>query len=249
VVQNESECPAGYLGDALDRRGIEWTVVRLYEGDRLPGVREVAGVAALGGAMGAYDEEEYPFLIDEKRFLAECTAAGVPVLGVCLGCQLLADALGGRAYLADAAEVTLDPIEPTREGGREPIVAAFDGRPVIRFHRDTFDLPAGATLLASAGGLTQAFRMGSAVGIQPHPEITPAILAGWLADGDARQMTLEAGTDPDELVATFAAAEAGVEATAAAVFDAWINEVVASGAEHDSYPTQGGMNERPRASN
>jgi GMP synthase (glutamine-hydrolysing) len=229
VVQNESECPAGYLGDALDRRGIEWTVVRLYEGDRLPGVREVAGVAALGGAMGAYDEEEYPFLIDEKRFLAECTAAGVPVLGVCLGCQVLADALGGRAYLADAAEVTLDRIEPTASGREEPIIAAFGGRPVIRFHRDTFDLPPDATLLASAGGLAQAFRVGSAVGVQPHPEVTPEILALWLEDRDARQMAMDAGTDPDQLVARFVESVERAETTAAAVFDAWIEEVLSSG--------------------
>ena len=249
VIENEADAPAAYLGDALDRRGIEWTVVRLHEGDALPHPRDAAGAVALGGAMGSYDEDVFPFLVEEKRFIAECTEAGVPVLGICLGCQLLADALGGRAYLAESTEVLFAPIEPTIEGERDPIIAAFDGRPVVRFHRDTFDLPAGATLLASAGGFPQAFRMGSAVGIQPHPEVTPAILADWLADGEARQMTIDAGTDPDDLTAAFSAAEASVEATAAAVFDAWINEVVASGAEHDSYPTQGGMKERPRASN
>ena len=225
VIQNESDCPAAYLGDALDLRGVPWTTVRLYEGDGLPAVGEIAGVAALGGAMGSYDEDEYPFLIEEKRFLAECTAAGVPVLGICLGCQLLADALGGRAYLSDFAEVTFAPIEPTIEGNRDPIGAALDGRPVIRFHRDTFDLPPRATLLASAGGFAQAFRIGSAVGVQPHPEVTPNILAGWLEDGDARQMAIDAGTDPDDLVATFTAAVAGVEATADGVFGAWIDEI------------------------
>ena len=231
VIQNESDCPAAYLGDALDRRRVEWKVVLLYEGQPLPAVRDVAGVAALGGAMGAYDEEAHPFLIEEKRLLAECAAAGVPTLGICLGCQLLADALGGRAYLADSAEVLFAPIEPTVEGESEPIAAAFGGRAVIRFHRDTFDLPPDATLLASAGGFAQAFRAGSAVGVQPHPEVTSAILAGWLQDGDARQMALDAGTDPDALAATFAAATADVEVTAAAVFDAWIDEVLAASQE------------------
>ena len=227
VVQNESDCPAAYLGDALDRRGIEWRVVRLHEGDALPDPSDAAGVAAMGGAMGAYDEDEYPFLAAEKRFLAACAAAGVPVLGICLGCQLLADALGGRAYLADTAEVTFAPIELTAEGQGDPTVAAFDGRPVIRFHRDTFDLPPDATLLASAGGFAQAFRSGSAIGIQPHPEVTAAILADWLADGDARRMAIDAGTDPDDLVEVFRAATVDVEATAAAIFDAWIDEVLA----------------------
>jgi len=228
VIQNESDCPAAYLGDALDRRGIEWRIIRLHEGDALPDPGDAAGVAAMGGAMGAYDEDEYPFLVAEKRFLAACAAAGVPVLGICLGCQLLADALGGRAYLADAAEVLFAPIDLTVEGRGDPTVASFDGRPVIRFHRDTFDLPPGATLLASAGGFAQAFRSGSAVGLQPHPEVTAAILAGWLADGAARRMAIDAGTDPDDLLDTFRAATVDVEATAAAVFDAWIWEVLAA---------------------
>ena len=229
VIQNESDCPAAYLGDALDRRGVQWTVVRLHDGDALPDPREAAGVVALGGAMGSYEEDAYPYLVDQKRFLAECAATGVPVLGICLGCQLLADALGGRAYLADSAEVVFASIGPTPAGEREPIVAAFDGRPVIRFHRDTFDLPSDATLLASAGGFAQAFRSGSAVGIQPHPEVTPAILAGWLEDGEARQMAIDAGTDPDRLVTAFTEAVSGVEATAAAVFNAWIDEIAGFG--------------------
>lgn len=226
VLQNESDCPAAYLGDALDRRGIEWRVVRLHEGDALPDPHDAAGVAAMGGAMGAYDEDKYPFLAAEKRLLAACTAVGVPVIGICLGCQLLADALGGRTYLADAAEVTFAPIELTVEGDRDPIGAAFDGHPVIRFHQDTFDLPPSAILLASAAGFAQAFRIGSAVGVQPHPEVTPDILADWLADGDARQMTIDAGTDPDDLVEAFRSATVDVEATAAAIFDAWIDEVL-----------------------
>ena len=226
VLQNEPDAPAAYLGDALDRRGIEWTVVRLDAGEVLPDPGSVSGVAALGGAMGAYDEDAYPFLVDEKRFLAACTKIGIPVLGICLGCQLLADALGGRAYLADSAEVVFAPVEPTADGIGDPIVAALAGRRVIRFHQDTFDLPPGATLLATGGGFNHAFRVGTAVGIQPHPEVTPSLLGGWLADGDARQLAIDSGTDPDALVEAFAAAEAEVKETAAAVFDAWIDEIV-----------------------
>jgi len=225
VLQNEADAPAAYLGEALDRRGIEWTVVRLDLGETPPNPESVSAVAALGGAMGAYDERTYPFLVDEKRFLATCTKIGIPVLGICLGCQLLADALGGRAYRADSAEVVFAPVEPTSDGIGDPIVAALAGRRVIRFHQDTFDLPPGATLLATGGGFNHAFRRGTAVGIQPHPEVTAALLGEWLADGDARQLAIDSGTDPDRLVEAFAAAEAEVVETAAAVFDAWIDEI------------------------
>jgi len=226
VLRNEPDAPPAYLGDALARRGIDWTVVRLDEGEPPPDTGRVSGVAALGGAMGAYDEAAYPFLIDEKRFLADCVSAGVPVLGICLGCQLLADVLGGRAYRADSAEVVFAPVDLTPDGKREPIVAALAGRRVIRFHQDTFDLPPGATLLATGGGFNHAFRVGTAIGLQPHPEVTLSLLASWLEEGDGRQVAIDSGTDPDALVEAFAAAEPEVERTAVAVFDAWIDEIV-----------------------
>jgi len=227
VLRNEDGTPAGYLGDALNRRGVAWYTVRLDMGDPLPAVSDVSGVAILGGAMGAYDEDEFPYLAFEKQFVADCTDAGVPVLGICLGCQVLADALGGRAYLADAGEVVFAPIEPNDEGRADPVVAAMDGAPVIRFHRDTFDVPPGAVVLATGGGFVQAFRIGSSIGIQPHPEVTPTLLSEWLGSGSGRRFAVESGTDPDALAGAFSAAEAEVAAMAASVFDAWIDEVTA----------------------
>ncbi|MEA2023521.1 MAG: type 1 glutamine amidotransferase [Actinomycetota bacterium] len=229
VLRNEHDAPPGYLGDALDRRGVEWQVIRLDAGDPLPKPEEVSGVAVLGGAMGAHDEEEFPFLADEKQFLVECTNGGIPVLGICLGCQLLADVLGGRAYRADQAEVVLAPIEPTLDGRHDPVVAALAGRPVIRYHQDTFDMPPGATLLATGGGFNQAFRAGSALGLQPHPEVTMDLLGGWLGGGRGRHRAIELGTDPDAVIAAFATSETEVETMAAGVFDAWIDEVLHDG--------------------
>ncbi len=228
VLRNEDMAPPGYLGDALDRRGVDWRVVRLDAGDPLPTPKDVAGVAVLGGPMGVYDHEEYPFLLDEKRFIAECTNAGIPVLGICLGCQLLADSLGGRAYLADRAEVVFSAIEPTLDGRDDPVVTALAGRPVIRYHQDTFDMPPGATLLATGGGFNQAFRLGSALGLQPHPEVTSDLLGGWLGSERGRQRARELGADPDTVIAAFAASETEVETMAAGVFDAWIDEVLHS---------------------
>jgi len=228
VLRNEHDAPSGYLGDALDRRELDWNVVRLDAGDRLPKPADVSGVAVLGGAMSVFDEDEFPFLVGEKRFLLECTKSGVPVLGICLGCQMLADALGGCAYRADAGEVVFAPIDLTRDGYDDPVVAALAGRRVIRFHQDTFDLPPGATALASGGGFEQAFRLGSAIGIQPHPEVTPDLLSGWLGSGTGRDVAIRFGTDPDALLAEFNGAEEEAAATASAVFEAWIDEVIHS---------------------
>jgi len=232
VLRNEHDAPAGYLGDALDRRGCAWRTVGLDAGESLPDPDGVSGVAVLGGAMGAYDEAEFPFLAEEKRFLTACMAGEVPVLGICLGCQLLADAAGGRAYKADSAEVVFAPIEPTAAGLADPVIAAFAGRRVIRFHQDTFELPPGVEPLASAGGFLQAFRVGSAIGIQPHPEVTPALLSEWLADGGGRRLAIESGADPDSLTETFAAAEAEVKETARAIFDAWLDETCPTSQRH-----------------
>ena len=228
VLRNEAAAPPGYLGDALDHRSLDWQVVRLDYGDPLPKVEDVSGVAVLGGPMGVYDEEEFPFLIDEKRFLADCTSAGVPVLGICLGCQLLAEVLGGRAFVAERAEIVFGSIELTRDGHADQVIAALAGRSMIRYHQDTFAVPPGGVLLATGGGFDQAFRMGPALGIQPHPEVTSELLAGWLGSERGRQRVIDLGADPDALIAQHRAAESEAAATASKVFDAWIDEVVHS---------------------
>ncbi len=228
VLRNEHDAPAGYLGDALDHRGLAWNVVQLDAGDPLPEAVDVSGVAILGGAMSVFDEEEFPFLVDEKKFLLDCVNAGIPVLGICLGCQMLAETLGGSAYRADEGEVVFAPIDLTRDGYNDPVVAALAGRRTIRFHQDTFDVPPGATTLATGGGFDQAFRLGSAIGIQPHPEVTPDLLSGWLGSGTGREVAIRFGSDPDAVLAEFSAAETEAAATASAVFEAWIDEVLHS---------------------
>jgi GMP synthase (glutamine-hydrolysing) len=230
VLRNDAEVPPGYLADALNRNDAPWRLIRLDEGEPLPEIEEVGGVVALGGLMGAYDVVAYPYLEGEKQFLAECVAADVSVLGICLGAQLLADALGGRAYLADTPEAAFAPVEITEEGAARAVTAALTGRVVLRLHQDTWDAPPGATTLARGGGFEQAFRFGSALGIQPHPEADPEIVTRWLSHEGTRDLAHRAETDPDELVLEVAASGVEGEETAARFFDAWLNESrVASG--------------------
>jgi len=231
VLRNDPIVPPGYLGDALDRAERQWGLVRLDEGEALPLPDQVSAVVALGGTMGAYQAGTYPYLDHEKRFLAACVDAGVPLLGICLGSQLLAESLGGEAYLAEVPEAAFAPVALTDEGAADPVVKTLAGRPVLRLHQDTWEPPPGSTTLAEGGVFLQAFRIGSAIGIQPHPEAGAEICAGWLADDGARKLAIDAGADPDELIGSLADRRAESEQTAARFFAAWLNESTVASSE------------------
>ncbi len=144
-----------------------------------------SGLVVLGGQMGANDTAEYPFLAREIGWLQTAVRRQLPVLGICLGAQLLARALGGRVVRNPVPEIGWLPVALTEAGAADPLLRHLaPTATVFQFHQDTFDLPAGATLLAqSAACRHQAIRVGGrAYGVQFHPEVTPGILAGWRED-------------------------------------------------------------------
>jgi GMP synthase (glutamine-hydrolysing) len=173
----------GVFSEVMDERGVEAVPVELDEGERLPDWREFDAVLVMGGPMGAYEEVDHPWLVAEKELVREAAEDGRPVLGVCLGVQVLASALGAEVRpIENGAEVGLLPVELTAEGREHPLFAGIDEPLVtLQWHGDTFDLPEGATLLASSPAARhQAFQTGEAgYGVQFHMEVTAEMAREW----------------------------------------------------------------------
>jgi len=165
----------GSIAPWLEAAGAEVTRTRWFAGDALPDVATLDLLVVMGGPMSVNDEAALPWLAAEKRFIRAAIDAGTPILGVCLGAQLIATAMGARVYANRAKEIgwfsvtAVPPADP----------AAFRFPPsleVFHWHGETFDLPAGAVHLARSRGCEhQAFQLGpSAIGLQCHLETTPA---------------------------------------------------------------------------
>ncbi len=211
----------GRLAERLEHAGMEWEEIPVIDGHPIPPADEVDVLVMTGGRMGAYETEAYPYLADEMALARELVERDVPVLGICLGSQLLAAALGGRAYLADRPEVGAVPVELTDAGYRHPVVSKVAGRRVFEMHEDTFDLPPGSVLLARSDRFPQAFALGSALAIQFHPEAHNSAANRW-AYQRAREMVERAGITPDEFAAGMDDARSELNEGSYQLFDAWI---------------------------
>lgn len=172
--------------------------------------------------MGAYDEGDHPWLTAEKEFIRMQLADETPLLGVCLGSQLLADVIGGRAYRSEGTEAGFITLQRTEAGRADETVSAIDG-PVVSWHHDTFDLPPGADLLAFTGGYPQAFRYGSALGVQFHPEVTPEMWRRWVAMAGTDDL-VEAGVDPEAFSQRLTDESERLRDQAVSFFRAWLEE-------------------------
>lgn len=191
VLEPSATDPLGPLGSWLVGAGAELRVLRPYAGDPVPtGLIGVDGLVCLGGEMGAGDDEAHPWLPTVRGLLATAVAERVPVLGICLGAQLLALACGGSvALMAKGPEVGVRLVAKRDAAASDPLLAELPFTPdVVQFHSDEVSrLPAGATVLAvSPHCVNQAFRVGpSAWGLQFHVETTPELLRAWMDEDPA----------------------------------------------------------------
>jgi GMP synthase (glutamine-hydrolysing) len=161
--------------------GLDVHTVKPLAGQALPNHDDVAGAVVMGGSMNVDEVDVHPGLASEREWLAEGVRRGLPVLGICLGAQLLARALGAEVRAGKAPELGYAPVEILDPD--DPIVGALaPSTTVLHWHGDVFDLPKGAEHLArSERTEVQAFRQGNAWGVLFHPESDFALLEAWLA--------------------------------------------------------------------
>ena len=187
VVQHEDGAPAGWFGEHLGSAGLRLDVSRPYAGDALPPLTSYDGLVVLGGAMDSWDDEATPWLPGVRALVQEADAAGKPTLGICLGHQLAALALGGKVERhPGGATVGLREVGWLPEAGSDPLTATSTGaREVAHWNSDVMtEPPAGATVLArTPDGAVQVARLARTVwGVQCHPEVDAAIVATWVAE-------------------------------------------------------------------
>jgi GMP synthase (glutamine-hydrolysing) len=174
-VENET---MGILETVCSKRGVPFEYIRLFEIGELPPI-DATHLVFLGGPMSVNEEREYPFLAEEKALIRNAVGRGTPVLGICLGAQLIASAHGARVF----------PSTPefgwcsVRVAAKGPNAVFPEHIRVFQLHGETFDIPTGGALLCTGDAVrNQAFRYGSAIGLQFHLEMTGEMIEDWTAE-------------------------------------------------------------------
>ena len=184
VVQHEPDAPAAWLGEWWLEAGLELDVVRGDLAEPVPDPVDHDGLVVLGGAMGANDDAEHPWLGPTKAAVRDAVSRGIPTLGICLGHQLAAVALGGRVGRNPRGRTLgIVPVHLTDAGEADPLLEGLDRLPAVHYNDDVVTtIPPGATVLARLpDGMPQALRLGPlAWGVQFHPETPPALFESWL---------------------------------------------------------------------
>ncbi|NMM95183.1 type 1 glutamine amidotransferase [Bifidobacterium oedipodis] len=203
----------------LEDLGLETLTLNIADKKKpdLPDFNDTAGVVIMGGPMGATDYDKYPGLKAEAKLARAAVAVGKPVLGVCLGHQIIATALGAQLKHGDAPEIGYAPI---KRMDKHDFFSMWDKQiNVLHWHNDVVGLPEGGQLLARTSGTkVQAYRVGSALGMQFHLEVTGSILEEWLSEPSMVKELKAAGGSKSKLREDFAQYDSLLQPLAEQVF-------------------------------
>jgi GMP synthase-like glutamine amidotransferase len=200
AIVHQRDAGPGVFAEAAAAAGhemVEWVPSEA----RSPDADAWGATIVLGGAMDVDQEDEHPWLRDEKRLLGKLVEERAPVLGVCLGAQLLAEVAGGAAERAERPEIGWHEVELTAEAEGDPVIGGLPERfEAFMWHSYEATPPNGAAPLARSPVCVQAYRAGDrAWGIQFHAEVTEAIVSAWLADYRKDRDAVRMGVDPAAL--------------------------------------------------
>ncbi|HON85693.1 MAG TPA: type 1 glutamine amidotransferase [Syntrophorhabdaceae bacterium] len=200
IIKNAPNEGPGNLVSFFAIKGFEYKIIEAYTSNTITIPADCSFVVVLGGPMGVYEMESFPFLKSVARAIENSLASNIKILGICLGAQLLAHVLGSKVYPGITQEIGWCNIELTETGVKDPCFKNFKNKTsickVFQWHGDTFDLPKDASLLASSTDFTQqVFRYNESYGLQFHPEITPSMIKDWCKDiKDLREILIETET-------------------------------------------------------
>jgi len=173
----------GLIECCLNQEKIPYRVLNLEANARLPKIDDLSHIILLGGPMNVYEEDRYPFLKDEDLFIKEAIQRGKVILGICLGAQLIAKALGAKIFKAPLKEIGWYDVSLTETGSSDPIFSKLPNTfPVFQWHEDTFEIPHAGKLIATSPSVpNQAFRYGeNTYGLQFHLEVTEEMIKEWM---------------------------------------------------------------------
>lgn len=201
VLQHAPFEGLGNIESWLIKQNAQITFTRFYESEALPALGGIDFIIAMGGPMSVNDESELPWLVPEKRFIADAIDRGVAVLGVCLGAQLIASAKGAKVYPASEKEIGWHPLMSAASQAESESFKFPATTQVLHWHGETFDLPVDAVHLASSAACkNQAFQLGECViGLQFHMEMMPAGIEAMLTHC-ANELTVQKHVQPAEII-------------------------------------------------
>jgi len=228
VLQHHPVENLGTIADALEGAALAWQYVRVYDGQPVPSsMKGAGGLIVMGGPMGVYQTDRYPWLRDEMRLIEDAVKSNLPTLGVCLGAQILAAALGAKVERnPNGKEIGWHPIKLGDSAQHDRLMRGLPATLTpFHWHGDIFDLPPGAVLLASSEKTPcQAFRYGDkAYAFQFHFEVTPDGVAA-MADAFAKDLNRE-NIAADRMIAQAAEFAPTLEKISDTVFSRWASPI------------------------